>query len=134
MTDSDPGRIALRFVNEINRHDLEALSHMMSPDVVRVDPLGHQVRGRDRSCAEWAREFHDTPDLRISIHDHLTQGALVALFGTESGTHEGIVGSPRQHWSHPSAFRVVVRDAHVAEWQEFSEPELAKRPAPTAPR
>ncbi len=123
MAEIDPGRIALRFVNEINRHDLEALEGLMAPDFRWVDPSGQETLGRDRGCAAWAKEFRRTPDLRLAIHDHLCQGSVIALFGTASGTRLGGGGLPRQHWVVPTAWRVVVRDARIAEWQVFSPPE-----------
>lgn len=123
MGEVDSGRVALRFVNEINRHDLAALERLMAPDVRCVDRTGQETHGRERGRDFWAHEFEECPDFRIAIHDHLAQGTLVALFGVESGTRHASAGSPERRWSAPAAWRIVVREAHVSEWQVFSDPE-----------
>ena len=126
MTELDPDRIALKFVNEINRHDVAALSSMMAPDFRFVDELGHEVRGRERMTATWTAYFSEFPDYHVVIRDHLALGVTVALFGTASGTQTGPTAGGR--YSLPVAWRAVVRDGHVVEWQMYTDPEPLRRP------
>ncbi|MGD0250661.1 MAG: nuclear transport factor 2 family protein [Thermoplasmata archaeon] len=128
MTGLDPDRIALRFVNEINRHDTAALSTLMSTDVRFVDGLGQELWGKDRMCDAWTAYFAMFPDYRIVVRDHLTLGPVVAFFGTASGTYA--VGSelPAQNrWSIPAAWRVVVREGLVTEWQVYADNDPVRK-------
>jgi ketosteroid isomerase-like protein len=124
MVELDPDRVAIRFVNEINRHDVSALTEMMAPDVRFVDGLGQEVRGKERVREAWSSYFAQFPDYRISIREHLVLGQVVGLFGTASGT-AGASSSPgeRSRWSLPAAWRAIVREGRVAEWQVYADNE-----------
>jgi SnoaL-like domain len=128
MTGLDPDRIALRFVNEINRHDVAALSTLMSADFRFVDGLGQEVRGKDRMREAWTDYFAMFPDYRIAVRDHLTLGPVVAFFGQASGTLAVGAELPVQNrWSTPAAWRAVVRDGLVTEWQVFADNEPVRK-------
>ena len=131
MGESDPDRIALRFVNEINRHDEAALFELMAPGFRFVDRLGQEIRGRERMREALHHQFVDLPDYRIDVRDHLTLGLVVALFGTASGSRTEVGDAqPHHRWSLPMACRAVVRDGRVEEWQVYSDAEPSPRPAP----
>jgi ketosteroid isomerase-like protein len=122
MTPSDPERVAIRFVNEINRHDVSAISSMMSADFRFVDSLGHEVRGVEQMRAGWVAYFDQFPDYHIAIQTHVGVGQVVALFGTASGTLAEGHGLLREsHWNIPAAWRVVVRDGRVVDWQVYAD-------------
>jgi ketosteroid isomerase-like protein len=122
MTQSDPERVAIRFVNEINRHDVPAITALMSSDFRFVDSLGQEVHGVERMGAGWVAYFALFPDYQITIREHFSVGQLVALFGTASGTlAEGSELPRRNHWSLPASWRAVVRDGRVVEWQVYSD-------------
>lgn len=124
MTEPDPERVALRFVNEINRHDVEALVQLMSADFRFVDGLGQEVRGKDRMREGWTAYFARFPDYRITIREHLSLGPVVALFGTASGsaTRDG-EPSFAHRWTLPAAWRAVVREGRISEWQIYTDNE-----------
>lgn len=128
----EPDRLVIKFVNEINRHDLEALRALMAPDFWFTDSLGQEVRGLDRMLDAWRTYFAECPDLRIVIRDHLVVGSVVALFGTASGSPPGTAG-PAGRWSIPTAWRAVVRGGHIAEWQVYADRDPLRRP-PAVPR
>ena len=122
MSEADPERVAIRFVNEINRHDVAALIAMMAPDFRFVDSLGQEVRGIDRMRAAWAAYFALFPDYRITIREHLGLGQVVALFGTASGTLAEHGELPiRNRWTLPAAWRAVVREGRVVDWQVYAD-------------
>jgi len=128
MSGLDVDRIALRFVNEINRHDVATLTTLVSPDFRFVDGLGHEVRGKERMREAWTAYFAQFPDYRIQVRDHLTLGPVVALFGTASGTYAiGPELPPQNRWSIPAAWRAVVRDGLVAEWQVYADNEPVRK-------
>ncbi len=120
MVESDPDRTALRFVNEINRHDVTVLLELMAPDIRYIDHLGQEVRGKERMAEVWSALFGRFPDLHIVIRDHLTLGPVVGLFGVASGTAtDGGENAPATRWSMNAAWRAVVRDGRVEEWQVY---------------
>lgn len=124
MPEPDVVRTVLRFVNEINRHDVPALLALISDDHQFIDGLGHEVRGRERLREAWTAYFEWFPDYRILIEDHLQVGIVVGLFGTASGTYavDGEL-SPSRRWKIPAAWKAVVRDEHVERWQVYADNE-----------
>jgi len=79
--------VALAFVDRINRHDVEGLVALMSEDHCFVDGLGQVVRGRERMEKGWLAYFGWFPDYSIKLHDTLSKGSLVGLFGSAQGTY-----------------------------------------------
>jgi ketosteroid isomerase-like protein len=128
MPEADPVRITLRFVNEINRHDVPAMLALTSDDHLFVDSLGHEVRGKERLRDAWTGYFAWFPDYRILIEDHLQMGIVVGLFGSASGTY-AIDGelSPTRRWKIPAAWKAVVRDERVERWQVFADNEPVRK-------
>jgi len=124
MPEADAVRIVLRFVNEINRHDVSAMLALASPDHQFIDALGHELRGHERIREAWLAYFDWFPDYRILIEDHLQAGIVVGLFGSASGTLavDGEL-SPTRRWKIPAAWRAIVRDEHVERWQVFADNE-----------
>lgn len=128
MPELDPDRLAIKYVNEINRHDLDAMSALMTPDFWFIDSLGQEVRGRERMIEAWKTYFEMFPDYRIIIRDHLVVGSVVALFGTASGTCAVDGNLPHgNRWSLPAAWRAVVRGGHLAEWQVYADNEPVRK-------
>lgn len=121
MTEADNARVALRFVNEINRHDVEALVALLSDDHVFVDVAGRELRGRERVRDAWRAYFARYPDYRIAIDSHVDAGVVVGLFGTATGTCPA--GTPDAHakFKIPAAWRAVVRDGRVERWQVYCD-------------
>ncbi|HTT72732.1 MAG TPA: nuclear transport factor 2 family protein [Thermoplasmata archaeon] len=128
MDETDADRVALRFVNEINRHDVEALLALTSPDHVFVDARGHEVRGRDRLREAWTARFARCPDYRVVIEHHLHLGAVVGLFGTATGSDAEPGGDPAaRRWKSPAAWRAVVRDGRIERWQVYGDEATMRR-------
>ncbi|MGA8276259.1 MAG: nuclear transport factor 2 family protein [Thermoplasmata archaeon] len=124
MPEPDVVRIVLRFVNEINRHDVSAMLALVSDDHQFIDALGHELRGRERLREAWTAYFEWFPDYRILIEDHLQMGIIVGLFGSASGTFAvGTDLSPSRRWKIPAAWKAVVRDEHVERWQVYADNE-----------
>jgi len=122
MSDGNPERAAIRFVNEINQHDVAAIGQMMAPDFRFTDSLGQEVHGAERMRAAWASYFAQFPDYQIVIREHLSSGQVVALFGTASGTLTEHGELPRSnHWSIPAAWRAVVQAGRIVDWQVYAD-------------
>jgi ketosteroid isomerase-like protein len=124
MPEPDAVRLVIRFVNEINRHDVGAMLALVSDDHVFVDGLGHELRGKERLREAWTSYFALFPDYRILIEDHLQMGIVVGVFGSASGTYavDGEL-SPSRRWKIPAAWKAIVRDERVERWQVFADNE-----------
>ena len=124
MPEADPARVAIRFVNEINRHDVPAILALMSDDHLFVDGLGQETRGKERLREAWTAYFGWFPDYRILIENHLEEGIVVGLFGSASGTY-AVNGelSPTRRWKIPAAWKAIVREGRVEHWQVYADNE-----------
>jgi len=127
--------VVLRFVDAINRADVDRLAALMTDDHVFVDSDGTRTAGRDVMREGWAGYFAMMADYRIAVAETYSSGATVVVVGTASGTYVG-GGPPRpeNRWSVPAAWRGVVKGDRVAEWQVFVNPEpirAAMRPRAT---
>ena len=117
----------MEFVAAINRHDVEALAALMTPDHVFVDSWGQRVEGATPMEAGWRAYFAMCPDYWIRTDDVVAEGGLVLAVGEAGGTIDGIP------WHTPAAWKAVVRDGKVTEWRVFADNKpvfeiLAKRP------
>lgn len=124
----DAAATVRRFVDAINRADVDALCDLMSDDHVFVDSDGAKVRGREVMRTGWTGYFSMFPDYRIEAAEVLTAGPTVVLIGTASGTYaRGRAPESADRWSVPAAWRAVVRDDRVALWQVFVNPEPVRK-------
>jgi ketosteroid isomerase-like protein len=116
--------IALAFIDHINSHDVPSLAMLMAEDLLFVDGLGQQVRGREQVEKGWRSYFAWFPDYTIQIDDAVSRGSLAAIFGSAEGTYS--VGGkllPENHWKIPTAWKVIIRDERIAEWHIFADNE-----------
>ena len=124
MAESETSRIALKFVNEINRHDVESVLAMIPEDHVMVDSLGQESRGKERARDSWSDCFRSFPDYHLGVREWFQNGRVVGMFGVASGTRAVGTELPVENrWRFPAAWRVVVRDHLIAHWQVYADYE-----------
>jgi len=89
-----------------------------------VDGLGQIVRGREKMENGWLGYFAWFPDYSMRVDDALSNGEVVALFGTAQGTYS-VKGSlaPENHWEIPAAWKAVVQGGRVSEWRVYADNE-----------
>jgi limonene-1,2-epoxide hydrolase len=96
----------------------------MTPDHRFVDSLGTAVEGRERMVEGWRQYFQMVPDYHIDIARSFADGAEVALLGAARGTYSrGGQLSSTGAWQTPAAWRAIVRDGRIAEWQVYADNE-----------
>lgn len=128
MPESDIARTALKFVNEINRHDVDSVVAMLSDDHLFVDGLGQELRGRDRLRDGWRAYFAAFPDYHIAVKEWFQNGRVVAMFGVASGTCAVGESLPAENrWTVPAAWRAVVRDHTIVHWQVYADNEPVRK-------
>lgn len=124
MSETDAIHVALKFANEINRHDVDALTSLMSVDHLFVDALGQEVHGKEKLREAWTAYFELFPDYHIDIRESFQSGQVIALFGTASGTYAVNGELPaRNRWKIPAAWRAIIEHDRVAHWQVFADNE-----------
>jgi ketosteroid isomerase-like protein len=107
--------ILKRWLMAINGHDVSTLMALMAADHVFVDSLGNRVNGAKSMEAGWRGYFEMCPDYWIRSDHALADGETLLVAGEAGGTIDG------EAWRTPAAWKAVVRDGRVVEWQVFAD-------------
>jgi ketosteroid isomerase-like protein len=110
-----PVETVLLFLERINQRNVDSLTELMTEDHVLTDSLGRSARGRASVSAGWRGYYAMCPDYQISHESILATGNVVAVFGTAGGTIR------ETRWQTPAAWRVVVADGLVKNWQVYAD-------------
>jgi len=117
-----PVETVLRFLNLINQRDVDKLAELMAEGHVFIDSLGQSVRGREKMRTAWRGYYAFCPDYLVSHEEIFHQGNVVAVFGSTGGT---IAANgklpPENRWRAPAAWRAVVENGLVKEWQVYAD-------------
>jgi ketosteroid isomerase-like protein len=105
------------FVRRINAHDPKGIVSLCTVDHVFIDSLGSQVSGHERLEQAWSGYFALFPDYRIEVETAASQNKVVLACGFASATH----AASKKSWRIPAAWRAVVRDSQIAEWQVYAD-------------
>jgi len=128
VTDNAAVEAALAFVAKINAHDVEGLVALMTPDHVFIDALGKTVRGAEQMRAGWKAYLSWFPDYAIEVTEQFSRGDAVALFGKARGTYAVSGRLARENsWEIPAAWRAVIENSRVAEWQVYCDNDPARK-------
>ncbi len=123
-----PVDTVLAFLEQINARNVDGLCALMTEDHVFLDGLGNRMQGREVMRNGWAGYFRMFPDYRVSHTDIFSEGDVVAAFGSAEGTLAVKEELPKEnHWSVPAAWRAVVRDGLIAEWQVYADNQKARK-------
>ncbi|MGD2152917.1 MAG: nuclear transport factor 2 family protein [Gemmatimonadales bacterium] len=117
--------VTLKFVDRINRRDVDLLCKLMTEDYRFIDSDGTvSVTDRESQREGWLAYYALVPDYRIDIEETIESGNVVLLLGTASGTctADGEL-YPENRWQTPAAWKAVVRDERVAEWRVWADLE-----------
>jgi len=106
-----------KFVVRINVHDPIRIIALCTADHVFIDSLGSRVSGHERLQRAWADYFALFPDYHIEVVSVALQDMLVLACGFASGTHR----ASQKSWRIPAAWRAIVRDGQIAEWQIYAD-------------
>ena len=130
----DPVQLAQRFVECINAHDVDGLAALMSPDHRFIDSLGAEANGVNAMREGWRAYYRMVPDYRIDVEQAFVEGPQVILVGSAHGTYsrDGSLHAA-DRWSMPAAWRALIRDGRVAEWQVYADNEPIRRCMARAP-
>jgi len=120
--------VVLAFMERINAADVDGLCALMTEDHLFVDGLGNRMQGRETMRKGWTGYFRMFPNYRVSHSDVFSQADVVASFGTAEATYaaDGKLAK-ENHWSVPAAWRAVVRNGLIAEWQVYADNQAARK-------
>lgn len=118
----NPAETVLEFIDRINQRDADKLAELMTEDHVFIDSLGQAVRGRERMRIGWRGYYALCPDYWVSREKILSDGNVVAVFGSAGGTiaANGEL-SPENKWRTPAAWLAVVQNGLVKEWRVYAD-------------
>ncbi|HEY7637134.1 MAG TPA: nuclear transport factor 2 family protein [Gemmatimonadales bacterium] len=105
------------FIARINDHDVEGLSAVLTENHRFIDSLGSVFVGRETLRAGWADYFRLVSDYRITVDEFADAGSSLLLVGSVAGRSAGV------EWTVPAAWRAVVQDGRIAEWQVYVDNE-----------
>jgi ketosteroid isomerase-like protein len=106
------------FATAINHHDVETLTSLMAPEHIFIDSLGNRVVGAASMTAGWRAYFAMCPDYWIRTDNLLAKDGVVLAVGQAGGTINGV------EWQTPSAWKAVMQEGKVSEWQVFADNKL----------
>lgn len=117
-------RVARRFVEKINAHDVDGVVSLMTANHVFVDSLGNRS-GRPDIEDGWRAYFAMVPDYWIKITEEVIVENAVIIFGTAGGTYVPSGGAKKteNEWETPAVWRAAVRAGKVSEWRIWADNE-----------
>ena len=121
---TNPIEVVLQFEQTINSRDPDAICSLITAEGEFIDSLGNCIRGTEKLRAAWTGYFKMVPDYSISHSEIFTQGNTVAVFGSAQGTYSKDGQLRKENfWKTPAAWRAMVKDGKIAEWQVFADNE-----------
>jgi limonene-1,2-epoxide hydrolase len=122
MTSSDNIDAVKAFIAAINRRKPSEISALMTEDHTFVDSGGGIQSGRKPVTAGWEEYFRRFPDYRIRVESILADEAIVAVFGSASGTYNGKRGLvPVNRIEMPAAWKAKVVAGKIKLWQVYTD-------------
>jgi limonene-1,2-epoxide hydrolase len=122
MKSSNEIDVVTAFIAAINRHNPSEIFGLMTEDHVFVDSGGRSQSGREDMVAGWQEYFRMFPDYKIDVDCILGEKALVAVFGSASGTYDGKRGLvPENRIEMPAAWKAAVENGKVKLWQVYAD-------------
>lgn len=117
----NPQKIVEAYIASINRHDVDAMLGLMTPDHTLIDPHSQQVKGLESLRKAWTTYFGWFPDYRIEIDRLFFDSHSVAAFGYAMGSYHG---RKDRHWRIPAAWNINVVDGKIKSWQVFADTRI----------
>ena len=111
-------------IRAINARRVDRIVALLTDNHRFIDSLGNVIRGGDQVAAGFAAYFKMVPDYRIDVAHMLAEGNTVLVWGSAQGSYvpQG-QDTALGHWQMPAAWRAIVRQGRVAEWQVYADNE-----------
>jgi ketosteroid isomerase-like protein len=111
-------------IRAINGRKVDRIADLLTDNHRFIDSLGNVIHGGDEVATGFAAYFKMVPDYRIDVTHMLAKGNTVIAWGSAGGSYvpqgqDTAIG----HWEIPAAWRAIVREGRVAEWQVYADNE-----------
>ncbi|MEJ2211256.1 MAG: nuclear transport factor 2 family protein [Anaerolineae bacterium] len=134
MDEPDLERVALAFVERINRGDVPRLMELMTEDHEFVDLTGDSFRGLALMQQAWTDYFRLFPDYQIQVETAAVNGDSVVLLGRSDGSLSAYGQSAlrRPDGSLPddlqgrAIWTARIRQGRVAQWRICADTPTAR--------
>jgi ketosteroid isomerase-like protein len=114
MHEHDVADLAFRFVERINRADLDGLVDLMTEDHALFVYGDHEVIGKEEQREAWRGYFDLCPEYMIHVREMHVRGDMAVIVGSTTGSHLEL---PRlEEFRDPLIWTAKVRDGSVSEW------------------
>jgi len=115
-------KVVEAFIAAINRRVPSEISSLMAEDHTFIDSGGAVQSGRENMTASWEQYFRMFPDYKIQVESIIGDKAVVAVFGSASGTYDGKRGLvPENRIEMPAAWKAVVEHGKIKLWQVYTD-------------
>ena len=115
-------KVVEAFIAATNRRVPSEISNLMTEDHTFVDSGGAVKSGREKMTAGWEQYFRMFPDYQIQVESILRDKAIVAVFGSASGTYDGNRGLvPENRIEMPAAWKAIVENGKIKLWQVYTD-------------
>jgi hypothetical protein len=85
--DYKPNDIGFKFVESINRKDIDRLSKLMTNEHTFIDGYGESYVGKDTMIKEWKDYFQSFPEYMIHLCECFKNGHSIIFVGRNTGSH-----------------------------------------------
>jgi ketosteroid isomerase-like protein len=114
MSETEVADLAFRFVERINRQDLDGLLMLMTDDHDLHVFGDHDLAGKEAQREGWRGYFDLCPDYMIHIREMYVVGDTAVIVGSTTGSH---LDQPRlEEFRDPLIWTAKVRGGLVAKW------------------
>ncbi len=114
--------IVKAFIAAINKRSLSELSDLMTEDHTFIDSAGSIESGREKMIAGWEAYYQMFPDYEIHVETMLADEAIVAVFGSASGTYNGRRGLVHENRIEmPASWKAIVVNGKIKSWQVYAD-------------
>jgi ketosteroid isomerase-like protein len=119
---SESIEVIIRFITAINSRNIKSISDLMTNDHTFTDSLGNVFHGKEVMTNGWKNYLRMFPDYKIEVNEIYYDKNRVMFTGKASGTYliEGNL-SEENHWEINAAWRALVSDSKIKEWQVFGD-------------
>lgn len=131
MTEANKNVMRRIAAEVLDAKNLAAAEALVAADCVDHSAFPGQPPGLAGMRARWAMLFEAFPDFRITIHDIIAEGEIVALRTTGRGTHKGaFFGIPptgKEIVFHETNFNRIVDGKLVEHWADRGNLEVMQQ-------
>jgi ketosteroid isomerase-like protein len=124
LEEPSPRSVVLRFIDAINRGDVDAILSMGTPDHVFTDSMGQAIDDPESLRRAWSSFFRMVPDYRIEVSESFVERSEVAVFGRAGGNlRVGDEATNNGRWSTWVALRASVAGDRLKSWRVYADLE-----------